>query len=316
MNRTLGLLGGAIVEGFATPCRITTTGGTLGSKPNGRTRRRVELFTFPEQLPGPARFGKGCMMQSVVATAVEYVKSPNKALEDIRDALARFAQAYDATLVEQGWIRGHKDEEAWDYAQDTHYETWQFSQNSPLDLTDMRVCERLIFVFKCVALARKREPELFGILIAAPEQGELDLVSWISVFMQRANGEATFRLGSYPLLEFEQKLEAFEFEILTSDRFINPGESNSAILKESDPEAKAFRDGKKWCTADYAAERFRIQAPQLTKAATNAKGLYDVPVERKRAQIGIGKEGIQFVYHAGSLQLLRDAIGRAKKGEE
>ncbi len=38
---------------------IVGTGGTSGSKPKGRTRSRVELFTFPEQLPGPARFGKG-----------------------------------------------------------------------------------------------------------------------------------------------------------------------------------------------------------------------------------------------------------------
>lgn len=245
-------------------------------------------------------------MESAAECAAEYVRAPRKALEDLRDALARFEQSYGPTLVGQGW----------DYRTETGHETWEFSQNGRVDLADMRVCERLKFVFQCVALARKREPELFGILVVAPEQDQLDLVSWISMFMRLAKGEGPLCLGSYPLWEFEQKLAEFEFEILTSDRFVNPGESNSAILKESDPAAKFFRDGKKWYTADYAAERFGIQAPQLTKAATNAKGLFGVPVERERAQIGSGKEGIQYVYHAGSLQLLRDAIGRAKEGEE
>lgn len=38
---------------------IGSTGGVSGSKLKCRTRCRVELFAFPEQLPGPARlFGK------------------------------------------------------------------------------------------------------------------------------------------------------------------------------------------------------------------------------------------------------------------
>jgi hypothetical protein len=43
---------------------MAATGGTSGSKPKGRTRSRVELFTFPKQLPGPARFGKACVMKA------------------------------------------------------------------------------------------------------------------------------------------------------------------------------------------------------------------------------------------------------------
>lgn len=280
------------------------------------------MFTFPEQLPGPARFGKGCVMESVAATAVEYERAPRKALEDLRDALVKFEQAYNPTLVEQGW----------DHRTKTEYERWSFSRNDRVNLTDMRVCERLKFVCQCVAFARKHEPELFGILVVAPEQDELDLVSWISMFMRSANGSQTFNLGRYPLWEFERKLQEFEYEILRStspktreltdtrqdknggDR-LNDNE-NLAILKASAPEAKTFMVGKEWCTAQYATERFGIQAPQLTKAATNAKGLFGVPVERRRAQVGSGKKGEQYVYHAGSLQLLADAIERANRGEE
>ena len=62
---------GAIVAGFAALGRITATGGTSGSKPKGRTRSRVELFTFPEQLPGPARFGKGLRVEGLPECASE-----------------------------------------------------------------------------------------------------------------------------------------------------------------------------------------------------------------------------------------------------
>ena len=47
------------------------------------------------------------------------------------------------------------------------------------------------------------------------------------MFMRSANGEETFCLGRYPLWEFAQKLEAFEFEILTSNRFVNPSPTNA-----------------------------------------------------------------------------------------
>lgn len=162
-------------------------------------------------------------MESEAVTALEYERAPHKALEDLRDALVEFEQAYDPTLVEQ----------AWDYRAKKGFEMWSFSQNGRVNLTDMRVCERLKFVFQCVAFARKREPKLFGILVVATEQVELDLVSWISMFMSIANGNETFNLSRYPLWEYERKLKEFEYEILRSDRFVNPSSTNATPLAEA-----------------------------------------------------------------------------------
>ena len=78
------------------------------------------------------------------------------------------------------------------------------------------------------------------------------------------------------------------------------------VLKASDPKAKAFMSGKQWCTAEFALTRFGIKAPQLTKASTKEAGLYAVVVDRMKCETGV------FVYHFGSLQLLRDAIKREK----
>lgn len=75
-------------------------------------------------------------------------------------------------------------------------------------------------------------------------------------------------------------------------------------LSETDPKAKQFMDGGRWVTAEFALERFDIKGPQLTKAATKAKGLYSIQIERRKNSDGL------FVYHFGSLQLLRDAIDR------
>ena len=96
------------------------------------------------------------------------------------------------------------------------------------------------------------------------------------------------------------------------------GENNSdpTILTESDRGAKAYKDGKQWCTAEHARKRFGIEAPQLNKASTRPNGLFGVVVERKRAQVGDGKKGIRFVFHFGSLQLLKDAIDKSKSDEE
>ena len=96
------------------------------------------------------------------------------------------------------------------------------------------------------------------------------------------------------------------------------GEDNSVptILTESDRGAKAYKDGKQWCTSEHARKRFGIEAPQLNKASTRPNGLFGVVVERKRAQVGEGKKGIRFVFHFGSLQLLKDAIDQSKSDEE
>jgi hypothetical protein len=84
---------------------IMGTGGTSGSKPIGRTRSRVELFIFPEQLPGPARFGKGSNRMAsrdelptlmryrfevdddLVALALQYANSPVLLITDLRRIL-------------------------------------------------------------------------------------------------------------------------------------------------------------------------------------------------------------------------------------
>jgi hypothetical protein len=262
------------------------------------------------------------MMQSVPATAVEYERAPRKALEDLRDALARFEQVYNPTLTGEGW----------DFRTNTGYETWSFSQTCRANPTDLRVCERLKFVFQCVALACRHVPELFGILVVPHKQDELDIVSWITIFIRTANRNETFEFARYPLLDFEQKLHEFEYEILRStppatQQLNDPKEgkqgddgrndnANPAILKGSDLEAKAFMDGKRWCTAAYSKTRFGIQGPQLTKASTSRQGLYGVVVQRKRAQVEEGKKGIRFVFHFGSLQLLKDAIDQSKSDEE
>lgn len=187
-------------------------GGTSGSKPDSRTRSRVELFTVSEQLPGPARFGKGCVMESVAVRAAEFVRTPLNAVQDLRNAFARFEEAYDATLVEMDWPEEGKE--------------WRFSQNGRVNLTDMRVCERLKFVFRCVQLARNREPELFGILDPWGYE-QPGFVSWMSMFMQEANGKETFCLDGYPLWSLGQQLELFEFEILTRNQSVSPSPPNA-----------------------------------------------------------------------------------------
>ncbi len=59
----------------------------MGSKPNGRTRRRVEWFTFPKPLPGPARIGKGPIVRDDVKAAAEYRANPNCLKADLERLL-------------------------------------------------------------------------------------------------------------------------------------------------------------------------------------------------------------------------------------
>jgi hypothetical protein len=88
------------------------------------------------------------------------------------------------------------------------------------------------------------------------------------------------------------------------------GEDNSdpTILKESDRAAKAFMDGKQWCTADYARDRYGIKPQQLHRASTQEKGLKGITVTREKAQVGRGKRGQVLVYHVGDLQRLANAL--------
>lgn len=199
------------------------TGGISGSKPKGRTRSRVELFTFPEQFPGPARFGEECMMESVSECAAEYVRDPLRAFEDLRDALARFEQTYDPVLIE----------EKLDFFTEKTSKKWLISINGQVNHTHMSVCEHLKFVFECVAMAGRREAELFGILL--PKADESKVVSWISWFIESVVAwKSPTYLAIYPLWELEKKLELFKFEILTSNRFVNPNPTNATPLAEAD----------------------------------------------------------------------------------
>jgi hypothetical protein len=72
---------------------MAATGGTSGSKPKGRTRRRVELFTFPEQLPGPARFGEGAM-ESVADQVTRYFRDINAAADDWFEFCSQFGDVF------------------------------------------------------------------------------------------------------------------------------------------------------------------------------------------------------------------------------
>lgn len=80
------------------------------------------------------------------------------------------------------------------------------------------------------------------------------------------------------------------------------------LLQASDPEAKAFRDAKQWCTAAYAQQRYGIKAQQLTRASKQENGLGGIIVNRSRAQVDKGKRGQVWVYHAGDLQRLANRL--------
>ena len=80
------------------------------------------------------------------------------------------------------------------------------------------------------------------------------------------------------------------------------------LLQASDPEAKAFRDPKHWCTAAYAQQRYGIKAQQLTRASKQENGLGGIIVNRSRAQVDKGRRGQVWVYHAGDLQRLANHL--------
>ena len=111
---------------------------------------------------------------------------------------------------------------------------------------------------------------------------------------------------------FSRKVE-FElaYEELRRDK---PGDDppndteTSTLLKASDAAAKAFMDGKQWCTADFALNRYGIKPQQLNRASTQEKGFKGIIVTRKKAQVGERKRGRMLVYHAGDLQRLANAL--------
>ncbi len=90
------------------------------------------------------------------------------------------------------------------------------------------------------------------------------------------------------------------------------GQETEPVLQATESEARAFMDGKHWCTAAYARQRYRIRPQQLTRASTQEKGLRGVVVTRKMAQVGNGKRGRRWVHHAGDLQRLANALERGE----
>ncbi len=110
--------GGTFWWGLVAGCggigSIAGTGGTSGSKPKGRTRCRVELFTFPEQLPGPARFGKGlgvsalpqCSTEPFQNKALRFTDDPTLIGDELRILLREVRKCYyqhDHPNVNEDW---------------------------------------------------------------------------------------------------------------------------------------------------------------------------------------------------------------------
>ncbi|MEO2035577.1 MAG: hypothetical protein ABGZ35_26155 [Planctomycetaceae bacterium] len=80
------------------------------------------------------------------------------------------------------------------------------------------------------------------------------------------------------------------------------------VLAGNHPDAQAFRYDDDWCTAAFVQERFGIRPNQLTKAATQKKGLHGVRIERVKAQVVEGKRRQQYVYHSGQVQILANKL--------
>lgn len=85
------------------------------------------------------------------------------------------------------------------------------------------------------------------------------------------------------------------------------------VLTEQHPEAALYREKGKWCTAEYAQNRFKIRAQALTKAATNAGGYCGATVQRRKAKVE-GKKTV-YVYDRRQLEALADAIDGHREGE-
>ena len=123
---------------------IVGTGGTSGSKPKGRTRSRVELFTFPEQLPGPARFGEGDSVDPTLKLAARYVEDPWIAARRCAEIWKEFRASYSWWHTQSGrefWLRDDADGDMG---------------------TELGV--QLILFCRVVRLARRKRPEVFDAL--------------------------------------------------------------------------------------------------------------------------------------------------------
>jgi hypothetical protein len=124
-------------------------------------------------------------------------------------------------------------------------------------------------------------------------------------------------------LSWARMVKEFDGHPTTSDYRITPIQwttvtiplnlpTGEPVLQATEPEARAFMDGKRWCTAAYARQRYGIRPQQLTRASTQEKGLRGVVVTRKMAQVENGKRGRRWVHHAGDLQRLANALERGE----
>jgi hypothetical protein len=100
---------------------------------------------------------------------------------------------------------------------------------------------------------------------------------------------------------------------------ISGGAAEPPVLTASDPKAAAYKENGEWCTAAYAKRRYAFIGSQLYRASTNAKGFRVcqkaatyIKIARTKAQVGTGKRGQVYVFHAGDLRRLADALSEAE----
>ena len=140
---------------------------------------------------------------TVPTCAAEYLKNPALAAYDIGDILGGFDQDWGATPVEA----------------DGDAILWRFARNGQSFLTQLVVSDNLKFIARCVALASRRKPDLFGRLASA-----LSETCWganLEAFLTSSNPkwDETFYLDHHPFGELMESLYDFsdmlEFERLT-----------------------------------------------------------------------------------------------------
>lgn len=142
---------------------IVGTGGTSGSKPNGPTRSRVELFTFPEQLPGPARFGKGIAVfadEERVELARRYANNPQLFIIDVRnEVLGRFNEVFQVAASTPRW---------WQFREffSVIHQEWRLVDGPPAGRCSMtpankEYLRRFDQIIIAATMAAKRSPLLF-----------------------------------------------------------------------------------------------------------------------------------------------------------
>lgn len=99
-----------------------------------------------------------------------------------------------------------------------------------------------------------------------------------------------------------------ELDKLTESQPETP--AGPALLKATDPEARAYRERNSWCDKHFASSQYNITPQQLHRASQSEKGLYGVSIAKKKAEHGL------LVYQAADLKRLSDAIDKAREERE